>query len=237
MSTNQSTEWIELTASDGGRFKAFLALPPARKGPGVLLIQEIFGVNRHIRGVAEQYAQDGFVVLAPDLFWRMEPGLDIGYSGADMERGIGLMQSLDFPQAIKDLGAAAGALRSRPECSGRVASLGYCLGGLLSYLTAASGTVDASVCYYGGGIHTHLDQAAAIEVPILFHFAGNDHYISPQAVDSVRSAFKSHKQATVHLYPGVDHGFNCWDRGAYHPMSAALAHGRTLEFLSSRLAS
>ena len=235
MNPKTASQWIELQAADGGRFKAYLSLPPAPKGPGVLLIQEIFGVNRHIKAVADQYAMDGFVVLAPDVFWRIEPGLDIGYSDADKEHGYALKQRLDMATTVRDLGAAASALRARPECTGRVACLGYCMGGLLSYLCAAGGGVDAAVCYYGGGIQAQLEQAASIRSPILLHFAENDHIISMQAVDSVRRAFKDRANAAVHVYPGASHGFNCWDRAAYEPMSAALAHGRTLEFLATAI--
>jgi carboxymethylenebutenolidase len=230
-----SSQWIDLAAPDGGRFKAWLALPPASTGPGILLLQEIFGVNRHIRAVAEQYAMDGFVVLAPDVFWRQEPGLDIGYGAADLERGRALKQGLDLKQAAGDLAAAAAALRSRPDCTGRIASLGYCMGGLLSFLCAAGGAVDAAVCYYGSGIDSRPEQLASTRCPLLMNFAALDDLIPVQAVDRIRAELKGRSDATVHLYPDVGHGFNCWDRSAYHPMSAALAHGRTLQFLASNL--
>jgi carboxymethylenebutenolidase len=235
MKGTASSQWIELAAPDGGGFKAFLALPPAPKGPGILLLQEIFGVNRHIRAVAEQYAMVGFVVLAPDVFWRQQAGLDIGYGAADVEHGRALKQQLDLAQATGDLAAAAGALRARPECTGRIASLGYCMGGMLSFLCAAEAAVDAAVCYYGSGIDSRTAQLACIRCPMLMHFAAQDELIPVQAVDRIREALKEHADAAIHLYPGVGHGFNCWDRAAYHAMSAALARGRTLQFLSTRL--
>lgn len=231
-----TSQWIDLKAADGGKFQGYLSLPPTGKGPGLLLIQEIFGVNHHIRAVADQYASDGFAVLAPDIFWRLQPRVEYGYGEKDLQDGIALMQKMDFAAAVGDIGAAVKALRGRAECSGKVASLGYCMGGLLSYLTAASGAVDAAVCYYGGGIHTQLAQADKVRVPILFHFAEKDGYIPIPAVEAVEAAFKGHKNATVVRYPDVDHGFNCWERGSYNQAAAAKARGVSLEFLAKNIA-
>lgn len=222
------TQWIDIAPG----FAGYLALPPAGRGPGLLLFQEIFGVNAHIRAVAEQYALDGFVVLAPDVFWRQAPKVDLGYAGADYQRAIQLMQGYAAPDALADIGAATAALRARPEVGGaKVGAFGYCMGGRLAYLTAATAGVDAAVAYYGGGIHGQLDRAAAVKCPMLFHYAGHDDNIPPAAVDSVRKAFAG-KAAEFHLYPDAHHGFNCWARGAYHAPSAALAHGRSLAFLA-----
>lgn len=227
---------IKIDSAECGDFNGYLALPPAGHGPAILLIQEIFGVNDHIRAVADQYALDGFVVLAPDVFWRAEAGLNLGYDEAGFKKGLGLMQGMDFNQAVKDLVTAAGVLKVLPEVKGKLASLGYCMGGFLSYLVAAQGAVDAAVCYYGGGIHGALDQAAKIDQPILMHFAEKDGYIPAEAVESVRQAFKGRSNASIHTYPEVDHGFNCWARAMYNQKASALAHGRTLQFLSEQIA-
>jgi carboxymethylenebutenolidase len=200
-----------------------------------VLIQEIFGVTAHIRAVADQYALDGYVVLAPDLFWRAEPQVDLGYGEADWTRAFELMKGLDFGLAIGDLDSALKTLRGRVECSGKVASIGYCMGGLLSYLCAASTDVDAAVCYYPGSIDAHLVKADKVNCPILLHFAEQDSYIPAQAVQAVRGAFAGSPQATIEVYPGVDHGFNCWERPMYDQRSAAIAHGRTLTFLADAL--
>ena len=222
-----------LTLADG--FSGYLALPPAGSGPGLLLFQEIFGVNAHIRAVAEQYALDGFVVLAPDLFWRSAPRVDLGYEGEDRQRGIGLMQGYGLESAIADIRTSAQALRHRPEVSGRpVASIGYCMGGRMAYLAAAEAGVDAAVAYYGGGIHTMLERAAGIQCPIQFHYAGHDDHIPPEAVEAVRRSFAG-KPAEVNVYPGALHGFNCWARSSYQPAAAAKAHARSLGFLSQAL--
>ena len=234
-----NSRWIDVKAHDGGQFKAYLALPPqARKdarAPGIVLIQEIFGVNSHIRGVADQYASDGYVVLAPDLFWRMQPMVDLGYGPDDMQQGIGYMQKMDFAAGVKDLAATAAALRGLPECGGKVASIGYCMGGMLSYLCAANAGVDAAVCYYGGGIHAKLEQAAKIKCPVLFHFAGNDGHIPASAVEAVKQAFAGRESVRIDVYPGAQHGFNCWDRAAYNQQCAALARGRSLSFLATTI--
>mgnify|MGYP001606000471 FL=1 len=234
-----NSRWIDLKAQDGGRFKGYLSLPhqagKGGKGPGIVLIQEIFGVNSHIRGVADQYASDGYTVLAPDIFWRMQPMVDLGYGQDDFQKGIGYMQKFDFAAGVADLAAAVAALRGLPECSGKVASLGYCMGGMLSFLCAANAGVDAAVCYYGGGIHTKLEEAGKIKCPMLFHFAGNDSYIPASAVEAVKQTFAGREGVRIDVYPGVDHGFNCWDRPAYNQQSAALARGRSLAFLATTI--
>ena len=230
MNSPVNTQWIEIAPGYAG----YLALPPAGTGPGLVLWQEIFGVNEHIRAVAEQYALDGFVVLTPDVFWRQAPRVELGYVGADRERAIALMGGYGAADALADIAAAVAALRARPELKGGVGSFGYCMGGRLAYLAAATAEVDAAVAFYGGGIHTQLDRAAAITCPIQFHYAQLDDHIPPTAVDSVRQAFVG-KPAEVHVYPGAMHGFNCWARASYHAGSAALAHGRALSFLAQAL--
>ncbi|MBX3604804.1 MAG: dienelactone hydrolase family protein [Piscinibacter sp.] len=228
------TRWIAVPSA-GGTLDAFLALPPAGRGPGLLLLQEIFGVNPHIRGVAEQYALAGFTVLAPDLFWREAPHVELGYVGADRERALALMRTVTRDAAVADMTASVAALRARPECNGRVAALGYCMGGRLAFTAAALCGVDAAVAYYGGGIATQLDLAPSVRVPVLFHHAERDASIPADAVAAVQAAMAAGPagaQAEFHLYPGAEHGFNCWARAAYHPPSAALALGRSLAFLA-----
>jgi carboxymethylenebutenolidase len=225
------TQWIDI--ADG--FAGYLALPPAGRGPGLVLFQEIFGVNAHIRAVAEQYALDGFVVLAPDVFWRRAPRVELGYDGADRERALALMQAYAADQALADIVVSVKALRTRPEVGrAKVGAFGYCMGGRLAYLAAATTDIDAAVPFYGGGIHAQLERAATIRCPMQFHYAGHDDHIPPAAVESVRSAMAG-KAAEVHVYPGSMHGFNCWARASYHAPSAAQAHGRALAFLAAAL--
>nr|WP_297459097.1 dienelactone hydrolase family protein [uncultured Halomonas sp.] len=226
-----ATQWIDIATRDGGNFRGYLALPPAGRGPGIVLIQEVFGINAHIRSVAEQYALDGYVVLAPDIFWRQEPGVELGYEGDDKEKAMALMKALDADQAVDDIADAVKTLRERPECEGRVASLGYCLGGILAYRNALNAGVDAAVCFYPGGIANHLDKADRVNVPVQFHFAGQDQHITDAHIEQTRQAFTGRDDVEVHVYDEADHGFNCWARGAYDRHAAALSHGRTLVFL------
>jgi carboxymethylenebutenolidase len=230
MNTPVSTQWIHIAPG----FAAYLALPPAGRGPGLVLFQEIFGVNAHIQAVAEQYALDGFVVLAPDVFWRSAPRVELGYSGADFQRAIALMQGYAGPDALADIAASVATLRARPEVTAKVGAFGYCMGGRLAYLAAASTDIDAAVPYYGGGIHGQLARAASIRCPVQFHYAEHDDNIPLTAVESVRTAMAG-KGAELHVYPGAHHGFNCWARASYHAPSAALAHGRALAFLAAAL--
>jgi carboxymethylenebutenolidase len=225
-------EWITIAATTTPGFAGYLALPPAGSGPGLVLFQEIFGVNAHIRAVAEQYALDGFVVLAPDMFWRQAPRVDLGYEGADRQRALELMGAQQPDDLAADIAAAVAALRARAETAGRkVGAIGYCMGGRMAYVAAALAGVDAAVAYYGGGIHKQLDLAPRVGCPVQFHYAEHDDAIPAAAVEQVREAMAG-KTAEVHVYPGARHGFNCWARASYHAPSAALAHGRSLAFLA-----
>ncbi len=233
--------WIDIKAHDGGTFGAYVSTPPkhASGGPGIVLIQEIWGVNQHIRDVADQYAMDGFTVFAPDVFWRQQPRVDLGYNEVDNPKAFAFMGALDRPNAVKDLAATAAALRAHSASVGngvgKIASVGFCMGGALSFLCAATGSVDAAVCYYGGGIHTMLDRAPDITVPVLMHFAEKDGHISMTAVESVQAAFKGRDEVRIDVYPDVDHGFNCWGREMYNQKAAALARGRSLAFLAKTI--
>jgi carboxymethylenebutenolidase len=229
-----TSRWIDIAAGNDS-FEGYLALPKSGKGPAVIIIQEIFGVNSHIRAVADQYAQDGYVALAPDIFWRTQPRVELTYAGADRDKGIELLQKTNVELAVADIGATAAALRALPEVTGKVAAIGYCFGGRLAYLAAAQGTVDGAVAYYGGGIQNSLDQAAKIKVPMQFHYAELDHGIPLDAVGQVKERFVGRDDVEFHLYPNADHGFNCTDRASYNQHAAALAHGRTLTFLGERL--
>jgi len=230
-----NSRWIDIDTNNGNAFRGYLSLPPKGSGPGIVLIQEIWGVNSHIRAVADQYALDGYVVLAPDVFWRLKPGVDLTYDDAGSAQAFDYMKNLDFPMAVQDLTRAVNLLRGMPEVTGSVASLGFCMGGLLSYLCAANAGVDAAVCYYGGGIDSQLNQAGQVTCPILFHFAEKDHYITRSAVDAVKAAFGNAKNAVIETYPDVDHGFNCWERPSYNQKASAVAHGMSLSFLGKVL--
>jgi carboxymethylenebutenolidase len=230
------SRWIDIEGTQGEKFSGYLSLPPSGSGPGIVLVQEIWGVNEHIRAVADQYALDGYVVLAPDVFWRLEPRVDLDYDEAGTAKAFELYQKVDTAQAAADVASALSTLRKMPEVTGKVATLGFCLGGQLAYRAAAIGQPDASVAYYGGGIDQHLDVADKITMPIMFHYAQQDSHIPQAAVQLVKERFAGKSNATFFDYPNTDHGFNCWGRsGMYNQRAAALAHGRTLQFLAQHL--
>jgi carboxymethylenebutenolidase len=229
-----TAQWIDIP-SGNATFGGYLSLPKRGRGPAVIIIQEIFGVNAHIRAVCDQYAADGYVALAPDIFWRTQPRVELTYDPADIGKGMELAQKTNVDLVVADIAATAGLLRARPEVAGKVAAIGYCFGGFLAYLAAATGKSDAAVAYYGGGIQNSLDVAEKIAQPILFHYAENDHAIPLSAVDDVKARFANRGNATFHLYRGAEHGFNCTDRASYNQHAAALARGRTLMFLAEHL--
>ena len=229
-----TTQWIEIDSADG-KFGAYLAIPHTRKGPGIVLIQEIFGVNEHIRSVAEQYAADGYLVIAPDLFWRNGHRIELGYDEAGWKRAVDLMNATDVDKAQTDIELAIDALKAQPGLDGGIASIGYCFGGLLSYHTAANGLVDVAIAYYGGGIQNHLDRADEIEVPLLMHFGEQDSHIPLEAVEKIAERFENNDNVEIVVYPEAEHGFNCSHRDSYNQRAAAEAHGNTLIFLGQEL--
>jgi carboxymethylenebutenolidase len=226
---------IELKAEDGKEFSAYLALPEGGRGPGMLVIQEIFGVNKHIREVCDLHAQLGFVAMAPDIFFRIKPGLDIGYTEAEMQEGFSYYQKLDFEQAVEDLASCVTSMKAMPEVVAKVGCVGYCMGGQLAFRLAAKNAVDASVSYYGGGLEPYIDQASNLKTPLLMHFAEKDDYIPASTVEKVREALADKRDTAVYLYPGVDHGFNCDQRGAFDRASAMIAIARSNWFLHKHL--
>ena len=229
-----TTQWIEIDSADG-KFGAYLAIPHTRKGPGIVLIQEIFGVNEHIRSVAEQYAADGYLVIAPDLFWRNGHRIELGYDEAGWKRAVDLMNATDVGKAQTDIELAIDALKAQPGLDGGIASIGYCFGGLLSYHTAANGLVDVAIAYYGGGIQNQLDRADEIEVPLLMHFGEQDSHIPLEAVEKIAERFENNDNVEIVVYPEAEHGFNCSHRDSYNQRAAAEAHGNTLIFLGQEL--
>lgn len=230
------TEWITMRAGDGRAYEGYFCLPPAGTGPGLVLFPEIFGVNRHIRAVAEQYALLGFVVLAPDVFWRQAPRAEYAYVGDDAARARDMLIRADMTEIVADLDTTVRTLRERPEVKGGVGALGFCIGGRLAYLAAAGGLVDAAACYYGGGIQDQLQKAPNVRCPMLFHYGETDPMIPLAAVERVKAAFEQQDSARFFVYPSASHGFNCWERASYQPLAAMQAHGRTVLHFARHLA-
>jgi carboxymethylenebutenolidase len=231
-----SETWIDVAAADGGRFKAFVALPEGGTGPGLLLLQEIFGINFHLKDMARNFAEEGYVVAVPDLFWRIEPGIDLGYSEADFATALKLYEKFDIDAAIRDAGATLTALKALPACTGPAGAIGYCLGGRLAYLTAARADgVACAISYYGVGIEQNLTEGANIACPLVIHCPGDDSYIPPASVVQIREAFAKRPEVEVYVYPGADHGFDNKNRPAYNRSAASLAYSRTIAVMRKTL--
>lgn len=224
-------QFIDLTAKDGTTIPAYVAEPAGQPRGAVVVLQEIFGVNAHIRAVADGYAAAGYLAVAPATFQRVRPGVELGYADEDRKAGAALkaaVEGLPAPGVMQDLQAAV----DYAGRAGKVGMVGYCWGGLLTWRAAS--LVDglaAAVPYYGGGMTTPQESARQPKVPVLAHFGEQDHWIS---LDSVQAFAKAHPEVTVHVYP-ADHGFNCDQRGAYDADAARLARERTLAFFQQHV--
>lgn len=228
--------WLSIKQQDKKEYSGYMSLPPSGRGPGLILIQEIWGVNAHIQTVADQYALAGYVVLAPDIFWLAVYRIALNYDDTGNQQAFELYKNLDFIDAAHHLSSAMDTLRALPFVDSKVGVVGFCMGGQLAYRISAFGHVDATVCYYGGGIERCLDLSNKITSPILFHYANQDEHISANAVDKVKEAFKHKTNAIFFDYPATQHGFNCWARPKmYQQKAASMALGRTLMFLSEHL--
>jgi len=224
-------QYLTVRCADGGEFQAYLALPASGKGPGLVVVQEIFGVNQHIRAMADRYADEGYVALAPDLFWRMEPGLEFGYSDRDIDAALPYYFKFDQELGMSDIADTIKSLRSFLACTGRVGVVGFCMGGTMTFRAAAHCEVDVAVAYYGGGISNYLEEAALLKCPVLLHFGELDKDISLEAVEQIKAALADKWDAEVFVYAGAGHGFNCDERSSFDKRSAMIAHCRTLDAL------
>lgn len=220
-------EFSTIMARDGHEFQAWLAAPPGRPRGAVVLLQEIFGVNGHIRAVAADFAAQGYTVIAPCLFDRIRRGIELGYSPAEVQEGAGYRAQLKPEITMKDIAAAAVVVRN----SGRTATVGYCWGGTLSYLAACQLPVSCAVVYYGK-VTSYLEQQP--RCPVLYHYGAQDQSIPLPEVEATRAALRP--PSALYLYEDAGHGFNCDQRASYNPQAAALARTRTLEFLGRYLA-
>ena len=217
-------EMIQLTATDGHSLDAYCSSPGATPKGGVVILQEIFGITEHIKSVADQYAGNGYLAIAPSLFDRVRPGIVLDYTNIDQAREI--MTGLDRDKAVTDIGAAAEAARA----AGKVAVIGYCWGGAMADLAACRLDIDAAVSYYGRMTVEWLDEQP--RCPVMYHFGEDDPLIPPETVGAITGARAGHPS---HIYAGAGHGFNCDDRNDFSPENAKLALGRTLEFLAEHI--
>jgi carboxymethylenebutenolidase len=223
-------------AGRDGEFGAYIARPEAAHAPAVVVLHEVFGVNADIRKHCDEWAQQGFIAVAPDLFWRQEPGVDLSVtSEPDWQHGLRLYQGYDRDAGVADVADTVSAVAKLPESTGKVAVLGYCLGGLMVFLTAVRHGVDAAVAYHGGDTDKYLDEAGGLRAPLLMHLAEEDEFISKAAQAEIKKALANKPDATVYSYPGQRHAFSRNNGAHYNAAAAALANGRTSEFLNRQL--
>ncbi len=226
---------IMLRSSDGS-FSGYLAVPAAASGPGIVLIQEIFGVNKVMRDLADGFAGGGYTVLCPDLFWRQEPGIQItDQSDAEWQQAFGLFKGFDEAKGVEDLIVTLDHLRNHEACTGKVGTVGFCLGGKLAFLMAARSDADCNVGYYGVGIENALDEAATISAPLTLHVAAQDEYCPAAAQQQIHAALDGNGRVTIHDYAGVDHAFARLGGAHYDDDAATAAKGRTDAFFAQHL--
>lgn len=219
-----------------GSFSGYLAKPKSGTGPGIVVIQEIFGVNAVMRGIADDLAAKGYVALAPDLFWRIEPNVQItDKTDAEWKRAFDFYQKFNVDAGVKDIQTTIAHLRKTAGVTGKIGSVGYCLGGLLAYLTATRTDADASVSFYGVGIEAKLAESSHIKKPAMLHIAAKDQFVPPAAQAQIVEGLKGKPGVTVHVYPGVDHAFARLGGQHYDKAAADLANGRTADFFKSHL--
>ena len=230
-----SSQTLNIKTPDGA-FSAYVARPAAAKAPAIIVIQEIFGVNAVMRQIADDLAAKGYIAICPDLFWRIEPGIDItDQSEAEWAKAFSLYTAFNVDQGIEDIAATIGAIRNDPGCNGKVGAVGYCLGGLLSYLTAARTDIDAAVSYYGVGIDGKLDEAAKITAPLLLHVAEKDQFVPAQAQAAMTKVLINSPRLELHTYAGCDHAFARPGGEHYDAAAARLANDRTAAFFTKTL--
>lgn len=230
-------ERMNVDARDGsGSFGGYLAKPASGQGPGIVVVQEIFGVNAGIRAMCDDWAAQGFVAYAPDLFWRIEPGVDIAdKSEAEWQKAFDLYGKFNADKGIEDIEASIRAVRALPGCTGKVGVVGFCLGGLLAYLSATRTDADASVGYYGVGIQDKLNESHAIAKPLMLHIATQDKFVPPEAQAKIREELGANRHVTLHDYD-ADHAFARVDGTSRVEACAQAANARTLAFFREHLA-
>ena len=232
---------LTITADGGGSFEAYVARPEGladgQRAPAVIVIQEIFGVNEGVRGKCDWLAEQGFLAIAPDLFWRQESGVDLDpRDEKQLQHGFALMQGFNIDYGVDDLRATLTALATHHDCNGRIGAVGYCLGGRLAYLMATRTNVAASVGYYGVTIESYLNESNNIHAPLLLHIAEADKFVPPPAQAEIKRGLSLNPHVTIHSYSGMDHAFTRVGGENYDAEAAKLADGRTIEFFRKNLA-
>ena len=226
---------LEIQTPDGA-FSAYVARPAQTPAPAVVVIQEIFGVNQVMRDICDDYAAQGYLAVSPDLFWRIEPGVDItDQSEAEWKKAFELMNAFDPDQGVRDIRAVIDTIRGHADCSGKVGAVGFCLGGLLAFLTATRTDADASVSYYGVGIEQRTGEAERLAHPLMMHIAEEDQFVPKAAQELILGALKNHPQVQIHTYAGRDHAFARKGGQHYDAADANTANERTMAFFKANL--
>jgi carboxymethylenebutenolidase len=227
---------IKIKSLDGREFGGYFAAPPSQRGAGIVVIQEIFGVNTAMRRLCDDYAAKGYLALCPDLFWRQQPGVQLtDKTPAEWDRAFELYKGFDVEAGVRDLLASLAHLRSMPGCSTKVGAVGYCLGGKLAFLMAARSDVDATVGYYGVDIDKMLDEVHDIRMPFLLHIAGLDKFCPPPVREKILAGIKKNPAITAYVYDNADHAFARPNGQNYNKPAAELANSRTAEFFAKNL--
>lgn len=228
---------LHIPAKDGtGSFYAYTAYPEKLPAPAIIVIQEIFGVNEELRQKCDELAQQGFIALCPDLFWRMEERVQLtDKSEAEWQKAFDFFNRFDVDLGIEDLRATEHTIKGHADCTGKVGCIGYCLGGKLAYLMAARTSIDVSVSYYGVGLDALLEEADSINKPLMLHIAEEDEYVSKDAQKIIKAGLNGHPQITLHSYPDVNHAFARGNGIHFDEKTARLADTRTIEFIGKHL--
>lgn len=226
---------ITINGADGS-FGGYLATPASGTGPGIVVIQEIFGINDVMRQMADRLAAEGYFALAPDLFWRLKPGVELtDKTDAEWQQAFDLMNRFDVDKGVADIQATITALRGLTGVTGKIGTVGYCLGGMLAFLSATRTDSDANVGYYGVQLPKYLGEAGNIKKPLLLHIAGEDSFSSKEAQAETLKALAGTPSATVHIYPGVDHAFARPGGKNWNAQAAQIANARTDLFFRTHL--
>lgn len=221
----------QISAGNQQKFSAYVSVPDAPNGHAVIVLQEIFGITAPIREVADRYAREGYLAVAPDLFWRIEPGLSLSHSKEDMQRAFAVLEQFDEDLGVQDIGLAIAHAKAQPGIDGGVAVVGMCLGGKLAYLAASRLPVDASVAFYGVGIEKNLEEAGRITAPLLMFFGGQDKYAPPPVRLQIEAATAGNEKVRIRVYDSADHGF--YTRGEREVIRSA--HAEAAAFLRQHL--
>ena len=227
---------ITISGQDGD-FAAYLALPARTPAPALVVAQEIFGVNAVMRDICDWLAGEGYIACCPDLFWRIEPGIQLtDKTEAEWARAFELFNLFDVDKGIEDMAGTLQAIRGLEPSNGKAGSVGYCLGGKIAYLMATRSDADCSVSYYGVGLEGLLDEAAKITKPLMLHIAAKDQFVPPEAQETIKSGLADHEQVTIHVYPDQDHAFARQGGEHFDAAAAESANGRSLAFFKEHLA-